>query len=40
VGREEESSRAFENALRLARTVHPASQEYWVSIIEQEMGRR
>ena len=40
VGREEESSRAFENALHLARTVHPASQEYWVSIIEQEMGRR
>ena len=29
-GRSEESRQAFENALRLARTIHPEAQEYWI----------
>jgi tetratricopeptide (TPR) repeat protein len=38
-GRSEESRQAFENALHLARTIHPEAQTYWIPIIEGEMGK-
>jgi Flp pilus assembly protein TadD len=39
-GRSEESRRAFENALHLARTIHPEAQSYWIPIIEGEPGKQ
>ena len=39
-GRSEESRQAFQYALRLARTIHPESQAYWVPIIEGELSKR
>jgi hypothetical protein len=39
-GRSEESRQAFQNALRLARTIHPESQAYWVPIIDGELSQR
>ena len=39
-GHSEESRQAFENALRLARTIHPESQAYWIPIIEGEMDKK
>jgi tetratricopeptide (TPR) repeat protein len=39
-GRSEESRQAFQNALRLARTIHPESQGYWVPVIEGELSKR
>jgi len=39
-GRTEESRRTFENALRLARTIHPESQAYWIPVIKGELSQR
>jgi 4-amino-4-deoxy-L-arabinose transferase-like glycosyltransferase len=38
-GHNEESRRDLENALRLARTIHPESQAYWIPVIEGELAR-
>jgi hypothetical protein len=38
-GHNEESRRALGNALRLARTIHPESQAYWIPVIEGELAR-
>jgi len=39
-GHSEESRQALENALHLARTIHPESQAYWIPIIEAEMDKK
>jgi hypothetical protein len=36
-GRSAESRQAFENALRLAQTIHPGAQTYWIPIIVGEL---
>ncbi len=36
-GRSAESRQAFENALRLAQTIHPEAQTYWIPIIVAEL---
>jgi hypothetical protein len=39
-GHGEESRKAFANAMRFARTIHPEFQAYWIPIIEEELGKR
>jgi hypothetical protein len=39
-GRTAESRQAFANALRLAQTIHPESQSFWIPVIAEEMGQR
>ena len=38
-GRREESRQAFENALRLAQTIHTDAQTNWIPVIEAELGK-
>jgi 4-amino-4-deoxy-L-arabinose transferase-like glycosyltransferase len=38
-GRGEESRQAFENGLRLARTIQPEWQAYWIPIIAEELAK-
>lgn len=39
-GHSEESRQAFENALRLARRIHPEAQAFWIPLIKGELGQR
>jgi len=39
-GHSEESRQTFANALRLASTIHPESQTFWIPVIAREMGQQ
>ena len=39
-GHSEESRQTFETALRLAQTVHPEAQAFWIPVIEGELGNK
>jgi tetratricopeptide (TPR) repeat protein len=39
-GHSEESRQAFETALRLAQTVHPEAQTFWIPVIEGELDNK